>query len=165
VPRRPFNVLFVCTANSARSILAEALLNQAGAGRFRAFSAGSFPVGQVNPHAARELRVMGADAADFRSKSWDEFAAPDAPVMDFVITVCDQAAGETCPVWPGHPVSAHWSIPDPARAQGDDDAKRLAFAQAAHQLQLRIHLFASLPDDKLDAISLERVGRLLHQPL
>lgn len=154
-----FNVLFLCTGNSARSILAEALLNKSGHGRFRAFSAGSFPVGRVNPYAAHELRIMGADPASFRSKSWNEFAGPEAPPMDFVITVCDQAAGEVCPTWPGQPISAHWGIPDPVQVQGDDETKRVAFSRVAHQLQTRINLFVSLPHDKLDRMAMEHAVR------
>lgn len=158
---RPFNVLFLCTGNSARSILAEAILNRVGRGRFQAFSAGSFPTGHVNPHAEHELRVMGADPAHFRSKSWNEFAAPDAPPMDFVITVCARAAGEVCPTWPGQPISAHWGFPDPAAVEGDHETKRRAFSRVAHQLQTRINLFVSLPHDKLDRMALEQAVRAL----
>jgi protein-tyrosine-phosphatase len=160
---RPYNVLFLCTGNSARSILAEALLNKVGRGRFRAFSAGSFPVGRVNPYAEQELRVMGADPASFRSKSWNEFAGPEATPMDFVITVCDQAAGEVCPAWPGQPISAHWGFPDPAQVQGDDETKRLAFSRVTHQLQTRINLFVSLSHDKLDHMALEHAVREIGQ--
>jgi len=155
VTDRAYNVLFLCTGNSARSILAEALLGKLGAPRFRAFSAGSQPVGRVNPFAEREMRVMGVDPAGFRSKSWDEFATPDAPPLDFVITVCDNAAGEVCPVWPGQPITAHWGFPDPAAVEGDDAKKQRAFSQLAYQLQTRIQLFLSLPIDKLDRLALQ----------
>jgi len=155
VTDRAYNVLFLCTGNSARSILAEALLGKLGAPRFRAFSAGSQPVGRVNPFAEREMRVMGVDPAGFRSKSWDEFATPDAPPLDFVITVCDNAAGEVCPVWPGQPITAHWGFPDPAAVEGDDAAKQHAFSQLAYQLQTRIQLFLNLPIDKLDRLALQ----------
>lgn len=161
MPDRPYNVLFLCTGNSARSILAEALVNKLGAPRFRGHSAGSHPVGRVNPHAERELRRMGLDPAAFRSKSWDEFAAPGAPPLDFVITVCDNAAGEVCPAWPGQPVTAHWGFPDPAAVEGDDDAKARAFASVAHGLAQRIGSLSNLPIDKLDRLALEdRVRRL-----
>jgi len=154
----PCNVLFLCTGNSARSIMAEALLGKLGAPRFRAWSAGSQPVGRVNPCAERELRVMGVDPAKFRSKSWDEFAAPGAPRLDIVITVCDNAAGEVCPVWPGQPITAHWGFPDPAAVEGDDATKQLAFSQIAQQLRTRIQLLLSLPVEKLDRLALrERV--------
>jgi len=152
---RPYNVLFLCTGNSARSILAEALLGKLGAPRFRAFSAGSHPVGRVNPYAEREMRVMGVDPAGFRSKSWDEFATPDAAPLDFVITVCDNAAGEVCPVWPGQPITAHWGFPDPAAVEGDDAKKQHAFSQIAYQLQTRIQLLLSLPIDKLGRLALQ----------
>jgi len=158
---RPCNVLFLCTGNSARSILAEALLGKLGAPRFRAFSAGSKPVGRVNPFAERELRAMGVDPAPFRSKSWNEFAARDAPALDIVITVCDNAAGEVCPVWPGQPVTAHWGFPDPAAIEGDEAAKHRAFAQVAHQLRARIQLLLSLPIDKLDRLALQAQVRAM----
>ena len=151
----PCNVLFLCTGNSARSILAEALLAKLGSPRFRAWSAGSQPVGRVNPFAERELTIMGVDPAGFRSKSWDEFAAPGAPKLDIVITVCDNAAGEVCPVWPGQPVTAHWGFPDPAAVAGDDATKQHAFSQIAHQLRTRIQLLLSLPMDKLDRLALQ----------
>ena len=158
VTDRPCNVLFLCTGNSARSIMAEALLTKLGAPRFRAWSAGSQPVGRVNPCAERELRVMGVDPAKFRSKSWDEFTAPGAPRLDIVITVCDNAAGEVCPVWPGQPITAHWGFPDPAAVEGDDATKQLAFSQIAQQLRTRIQLLLSLPVEKLDRLALrERV--------
>jgi arsenate reductase len=156
VTDQPCNVLFLCTGNSARSIMAEALLGKLGAPRFRAWSAGSRPVGRVHPCAERELRVMGVDPARFRSKSWHEFAAPGAPRLDIVITVCDSAAGEVCPVWPGQPITAHWGFPDPAAVEGDDAAKQHAFSQLAHQLRTRIQLLLSLPLDKLDRLALQQ---------
>ena len=150
-----FNVLFLCTGNSARSILAEAQLAALGKGRFKAFSAGSHPAGTVNPFAVEFLAKAGFSTAGFRSKSWDEFAAPDAPVMDYVLTVCDQAAGEQCPFWPGHPMSAHWGVADPAAVGGTDDEKRRAFKDAAATLRKRIELFTSLPTATLDRMSLK----------
>jgi protein-tyrosine-phosphatase len=156
VSQRPFNVLFLCTGNSARSILAEATLNAMGKGRFRAFSAGSHPAGQVNPYAIELLRKNRLPTEDLRSKSWDEFAQPDAPALDFVFTVCDNAAGELCPVWPGQPMTAHWGVPDPAAVEGSDEAKRKAFFTAWSQLQHRISIFVSLPLDKLDRLSLKQ---------
>jgi protein-tyrosine-phosphatase len=146
----PLNVLFLCTGNSARSILAEAILNNVGAGKFKAWSAGSFPTGKVNPYALDLLERMRIDASGARSKSWDEFAAPGAPRMDFIFTVCDDAAGETCPVWPGHPVTAHWGVADPAAVQGDEIAKTMAFRRAFNVLEHRIRAFASLPLAMLD---------------
>jgi protein-tyrosine-phosphatase len=161
-----YNVLFICTGNSARSIMAEAILNRAGKGRFRAFSAGSNPKGEVNPHAAAFLRSLGYDLGSFRSKGWDEFAVPAAPEMDFIFTVCDEAAGETCPVWPGHPASAHWGIPDPAKATGTPAEVQLAFDDAYRMLERRIDVFLSLPLDKLDRASLHRhlddIGKIGH---
>jgi protein-tyrosine-phosphatase len=153
-----FCVLFLCTGNSARSILAEALLNSpaVGRGRFRAFSAGSHPRGQVNPWALELLAAEGLPIDALRSKSWDEFAGPDAPRMDFVFTVCDQAAGEACPFWPGHPVTAHWGLPDPAAVEGGDEEKRRAFRDAFERLRRRLDLFASLPFDTLDGPALAR---------
>jgi len=153
---RPLNVLFLCTGNSARSILAEALLNMMGKGRFQAFSAGSHPAGQVNPYALELLKKNRLPTDGLRSKSWDEFAAPDAPELDFVFTVCDNAAGEVCPVWPGQPMSAHWGVPDPAAVEGSDEDKRHAFFAAMNQLQQRISIFVSLPLDKLDKVTLKR---------
>lgn len=150
-----FNVLFLCTGNSARSILAEALLNHWGRGRFRAFSAGSFPTGRVNPFALDLLRRMGIDATGARSKSWDEFAAPGAPPLHFVFTVCDKAAGEVCPVWPGQPVTAHWGVPDPAAVEGSDVEKANAFRAAFNALEHRIKAFVSLPLESLDRMSLK----------
>ncbi len=153
---RPYNVLFLCTGNSARSILGEAILNAMGEGRFRAYSAGSHPGGQVNPYAIELLRKNRIASEALRSKSWDEFAAPGAPELDFVFTVCDAAAAEACPVWPGQPMSAHWGIPDPASVAGDDAARRKAFLDTYVLLQRRISLFTSLPLNKLDKLSLQR---------
>jgi len=147
------NVLFLCTGNSARSILGEAILNHLGRGRFRGFSAGSHPNGQVNPLALEEIRRMGLPDDGYRSKSWDEFAVPGAPAMDFVFTVCDSAAAEACPVWPGHPVTAHWGIEDPAAVTGSEDQRRQAFRQAALVLWRRIELFLNLPLEKLDHLA------------
>ncbi len=144
-----YNVLFLCTGNSARSILAEALLNVLGRGRFRAYSAGSHPVGRVQPPAIELARELGYDIAQLRSKSWDEFAAPDAPRMDFILTVCDSAAGEACPLWPGHPATAHWGVPDPAAVQGDEAMRRAAYRQTLLELHRRIELLIALPDAKL----------------
>ena len=154
-----YNVLFLCTGNSARSILAEGLLTNLGKGRFRAFSAGSHPAGQVNPFALELLEKNHFDTRDMRSKSWDEYARPDAPHLDFVITVCDNAAGEVCPVWPGQPMTAHWGIPDPAAVAGTDEEKRRAFVDAMNQLQRRICMFVSLPFASLDKMKLEQAVR------
>jgi arsenate reductase len=148
------NVLFLCTGNSARSILAEGLLNKYGNGRFQAFSAGSMPTGQVNPLALERLELEGISLPNARSKSWDEFARPDAPALDFVITVCDNAANEICPVWPGQPITAHWGVFDPAAAE--ENEKRIAFAKAFAILERRIVLFTSLPIASLERIALER---------
>jgi len=153
---QPANVLFLCTGNSARSILAEAILNQDGAGRFRAFSAGSMPKGAVNPFALKTLARYGYATEGLRSKAWDEFALPGAPALDFVITVCDNAAGETCPVWPGQPTTAHWGIEDPAAVDGTDIEKQAAFATAFRYLKNRIAMFTALPIRSLDAIALKR---------
>jgi len=153
---RPYNVLFLCTGNSARSILGEALLNSLGKGRFRAWSAGSHPGGRVNPFALEILSKNGFATEGLRSKSWDEFAAPGAPEFDFIFTVCDAAAAETCPVWPGHPMSAHWGIPDPAAVEGDDETKRRAFRDAFSRLQRRISLLVNLPVQSLDKLSLQK---------
>jgi arsenate reductase len=147
-----YNVLFLCTGNSARSVMAEAMLNVLGEGRFKAWSAGSFPAGKVQPIAAELARAFGY-AEPLRSKSWDEFAGADAPTMDFVITVCDDAAGEVCPVWPGQPVTAHWGVPDPAKAEGSEEDRRRAFQQAWMMLRQRVDLFLALPLDKLDRLS------------
>ena len=152
---RIYNVLFLCTGNSARSILAEVFLNAEGKGRFRAFSAGSFPKGAVSPFALTLLGQLGYPTDGLRSKSWDEFAKPGAPQMDFVFTVCDQAAGEVCPIWPGQPVSAHWGIPDPAAVEGSDAEKMQAFREALRLLGNRIRVFSELPFDKLDRIKLK----------
>lgn len=152
---RPYNVLFLCTGNSARSIMAEALLNRLGAGRFRAYSAGSFPTGRVNPHTHPILESLGFDPADFRSKSWDEFASPEAPPLDFIFTVCDSAAGEMCPIWPGKPITAHWGVPDPAAVTGTDAQIALAFSETARLLRNRIDLLVELPVEKLDHLTLQ----------
>ncbi|NBR12826.1 MAG: arsenate reductase ArsC [Alphaproteobacteria bacterium] len=149
-----YNVLFLCTGNTARSILAEAILNKEGQGRFRAYSAGSQPKGTVNPFALRVLSALEYPVDGLRSKSWDEFALPDAPKMDFVFTVCDNAAAEACPVWPGHPVSAHWGIEDPAAVEGSDLEKERAFNLAARYMKNRISMFLNLPLSSLDAMSL-----------
>jgi protein-tyrosine-phosphatase len=151
-----FNVLFLCTGNSARSILAEAYLNSAGRDRFKAYSAGSKPGGRVNPFALELLANSRIDTAGLRSKSWDEFAKPGAPEMNFVFTVCDNAAAEECPYWPGQPMTAHWGVPDPAAVEGSDDEKRRAFRQAFAVLSTRINLLLNLPLDKLDRLSLKR---------
>lgn len=150
------NVLFLCTGNSARSIMAEAYLNAAGKGRFVAYSAGSHPTGQVNPYALELLRKNRIEVSNMRSKSWDEFARPGAPQFDFVFTVCGQAAGEVCPVWPGQPMRAHWGIEDPAAAKGSDEQKRKAFFRAYTELTTRISLFLNLPMDKLDRLALQK---------
>lgn len=153
---RAYNVLFLCTGNSARSILAESLLNRSGGGRFRAFSAGSMPTGRVNPQALALLQRLGHPLEGLRSKSWDEFAAEDAPQFDFIVTVCDNAAGEVCPIWPGKPMRAHWGVPDPAAAEGDEAQVAQAFAAAYRQLKTRIDRFTSLPIARLDELSLRR---------
>jgi arsenate reductase (thioredoxin) len=152
---RQYNVLFLCTGNSARSILAESLLNALGQGRFRAFSAGSFPKGQVHPMAIELLKRVHLPTEGFRSKSWDEFASSGAPPIDFIFTVCDNAAGEVCPIWPGKPITAHWGIADPAAAQGTEAEKAFAFRKALKDLETRIKLFTSLPIDSLDAMTLQ----------
>ena len=158
-----YNVLFLCTHNSARSIMAEVLMNRWGQGRFRAFSAGSHPSGNVNPFALALLQAWNMPLADSRSKSWEEFAGPSAPRLDFVFTVCDSAAGEVCPVWPGQPMTAHWGVPDPAAVSGNDAEKVRAFRNAYLTLEARIKLFASLPIAKLERIKLqerlEQIGR------
>jgi arsenate reductase len=153
---RKLNVLFLCTGNSARSVLAEVLLNSMAPTRFQAYSAGSQPKGAVNPFALELLEKNRLPLAGLRSKSWDEFVAPGAPAMDFVFTVCDQAAGEVCPVWPGQPMSAHWGIDDPAAVEGPDEVKRKAFFRAYNQLQHRLAIFTSLPMDKLDRLTLQK---------
>jgi arsenate reductase (thioredoxin) len=161
---RPFNVLFLCTGNSARSIMAEAILNKAGSGKFAAFSAGSQPKGQVHPEAKALLQSLGFHTAQFRSKSWNEFATPGAPALDFVFTVCDNAAGEACPFWPGQPMTAHWGIPDPAAADGSPAEIALAFKNAYRMLSQRIGVFAALPIGSLDRLSLQAklkdIGRM-----
>lgn len=153
-PERPFNVLFLCTGNSARSILAEVMMNAMGAPRFKAYSAGSHPTGRVNPFAVELLQKNRLPTEGLRSKSWDDFAAPGAPALAFVFTVCDSAAGETCPLWPGQPITAHWGVEDPAAVKGSDEEKRKAFFQAFNRLQNRIQLFLSLPLTKLDRVAL-----------
>jgi protein-tyrosine-phosphatase len=161
---RPFNVLFLCTGNSARSIIAEAILNKLGHGRFHAYSAGSQPKGEVNPHTLALLRGLDYDIATFRSKSWNEFTRPGAPQFDFVFTVCDNAAAETCPVWPGQPMTAHWGVPDPAEAKGSPAEIGLAFKDAYRMLHQRIGIFVALPIRSLDQLSLARrlkdIGRM-----
>ena len=152
---RPYNVLFLCTGNSARSIFGEAILNRVGAERFNAYSAGSQPRGEVHPNARELLEKLDYPAAQFRSKSWNEFAGAGAPKLDFVFTVCDDAANEACPVWPGQPMSAHWGIPDPVGIDGTEAEKRLAFAEAYRMLNNRIGAFTSLPIASLDRLSLQ----------
>ena len=160
----PFNVLFLCTGNSARSVMAECILNRLGAGKFRAYSAGSHPAGKVNPIALNLLRKTNYDVSGLRSKFWDEFAASGAPKLDFVFTVCDDAANEVCPIWPGQPMTAHWGLPDPAKAQGTEAERNLAFADTMRMLTQRIGIFVSLPLDKLSTLSLQKeldaIGRL-----
>jgi protein-tyrosine-phosphatase len=153
---KPFEVLFLCTHNSARSIIAEAIMNQLGTAKFRAYSAGSQPSGRVHPFALDLLGKLGYDTSLFRSKGWEEFSAPAAPKLDFVFTVCDSAAEEVCPVWPGQPMSAHWGLPDPSAAAGNEIARRLAFADTYRMLHQRISIFTSLPLDSLDRLSLQR---------
>jgi arsenate reductase (thioredoxin) len=154
-----YNILFLCTGNSARSILSEAITNHRHGKRFHAYSAGSHPTGRVNPHAVQLLQRLGVSTEGLRSKSWDEFAAPGAPPLHFVFTVCDNAAGEACPVWPGQPMTAHWGVPDPAAAEGAESDRDRAFAQALHVLEHRINLFAALPLATLDRLAL---GQKLH---
>jgi arsenate reductase len=158
-----FHVLFLCTGNSARSILGEAILNHLGRGRFRGYSAGSHPKGQVNPGTLAELRRLGLPTDGYRSKSWEEFSANGAPVMDFVFTVCDNAAKEACPVWPGHPVTAHWGVEDPAAVTGTDEQRRQAFRSAALVLWRRIELLLSLPMEKLDQLALHAMASEIGQ--
>ena len=159
-----FNVLFLCTGNSARSIMAEAILNKLGQGQFHAYSAGSQPNGQVNRHTVELLQSLGYDTSGFRSKSWHEFAKPSGPALDFVFTVCDNAAGETCPVWPGQPMTAHWGVPDPAEAKGSPAEIALAFKDAYRMLHQRIGVFTALPIRSLDQLSLQQrlneIGRM-----
>ncbi len=153
---RPYNVLFLCTGNSARSIIAEAILNREGRGRFRGYSAGSQPKGAVHPYTLDLLRRMNFDLGGYRSKSWTEFSGPGAPKLDFVFTVCDSAAAESCPVWPGQPVTAHWGVPDPAAATGSEAEIRLAFAEAFRMLNSRISIFVNLPLQSLDKLTLQQ---------
>ena len=152
---KPYNVLFLCTGNSARSILAECALNRLGVGKFKAFSAGSYPKGEVHPYALELLERQNYPTKHLRSKSWDEFAAPGAEPLDFVFTVCDNAAGEVCPIWPGQPMTAHWGLPDPAAVEGSEAEKRLAFADALRMLNNRISVFVNLPLRSLDKLSLQ----------
>ena len=154
-PERPYNVLFLCTGNSARSILGEAILNKIGKGKFIAYSAGSHPKGEVNPYALALLKRIDFPTDGLRSKSWDEFAKPGAPELDFIFTVCDNAANEVCPTWPGHPMTAHWSVPDPATVEGDDATIAQTFRDAFLLLERRIELFANLPVRSLDRLSLK----------
>jgi arsenate reductase (thioredoxin) len=156
VSAQPYKVLFLCTGNSARSIIAEVLLDHRGGARFKGYSAGSFPKGQVHPLALDLLDRLHLSTRGLRSKSWEEFARPGEPIMDFVFTVCDQAAGEVCPIWPGNPITAHWGVADPAAVEGSDDAQRQAFREAARQLETRIKLFVALPLDKLDRMAVKR---------
>ncbi|HKA41444.1 MAG TPA: arsenate reductase ArsC [Burkholderiales bacterium] len=154
-----YNVLFLCTGNSARSVMAEVLLNTLGKGRFKAHSAGSQPAGKVNPFTLELLRSNGHSVEGLRSKSWDEFARPDAPKMDFVITVCDNAAGEICPVWPGQPMTAHWGFQDPAALEGSDEEKHRLFRSVYQQITHRLRVFLSLPMASLDRLSLQQMVR------
>jgi arsenate reductase len=155
MPDKIFNVLFLCTGNSARSIMAEAILNRVGLRKFQAFSAGSHPKGNVNPHTIDLLNSLGYKTSNYRSKSWTEFTKPDAPPLDFVFTVCDDAAGETCPIWPGQPMTAHWGIPDPAAAEGTPAEIGLAFRDAYRMLSRRIEIFTALPFASLDRLKLQ----------
>lgn len=159
---RLFNVLFLCTHNSARSVMAEALMNTIGRERFQAFSAGSMPSGRVNPFALEMARTIGYLTDNVRSKSWDEFAQPGAQKMDIIITVCDDAAGEVCPVWPGHPATAHWGFPDPSNSQGSDAEKRHAFEQVFHAIRRRIDLLVNLPVEKLEHLALANELKRIH---
>jgi arsenate reductase len=160
---KTYNALFICTGNSARSILAEGILNELGKGRFRAYSAGSYPKGEVHPMALATLERLRFPSTGYRSKNWDEFAQPDAPPLDFIFTVCDNAAGEACPVWPGIPVTAHWGVPDPAAVEGTEAQQHMAFTDAALVLKRRIELFLSLPLRSLDSMSLQRELRDIGQ--
>jgi arsenate reductase len=166
IMQRPYNILVLCTGNSARSILAEALFNTLGAGRIKAYSAGSHPSGKVNPFAIELVRALGYPVENLRSKSWDEFAEAGAPQMDFIVTVCDNAAGEACPLWPGKPVTAHWGFPDPAAVVGTDGEKRAAFAQTLRQIRTRVQQFLSLQMETLDRMATEnRMRAIGKQPL
>ena len=163
---RPYNILILCTGNSARSIMGEALFNTMGMGRFRAYSAGSHPTGRVNPLALEQVRALGYPVEGLRSKSWDEFAAAGAPELDFVVTVCDNAAGEVCPYWPGQPVTAHWGFADPAAVEGTEEEKRAAFAHTVRQMRRRVELFLSLPLETLDRMAIEsRMRAIGREPL
>ena len=155
-PGKVYNALFLCTGNSARSILAECILNRVGGGRFKAYSAGSHPKGAVHPYAIDLLKSFNYVTDDLRSKSWDEFARPGVPPMDFVFTVCDDAANEVCPIWPGQPMTAHWGVPDPAAAEGNEAQRRLAFVEAYRMLNNRISIFVSLPIRSLDQLTLQK---------
>ena len=164
--QKTYSILVLCTGNSARSIMGEALFNTMGAGRFQAYSAGSHPTGRVNPYAIERVRALDYPVEDLRSKSWDEFAQPGAPEMDFVVTVCDKAAGEMCPLWPGKPVTAHWGFPDPAAVEGTDEVKREAFRQTLRQIRNRVQLFINLPLETLDRMAIEsRMREIGKQPL
>jgi arsenate reductase len=162
-----FNVLFLCTGNSARSIFAESIINRVGRGKFRGYSAGSHPRGEVNPYTVYELKRNNYVTTDLRSKNWSEFEAPDAPEMDFVFTVCDKAAAETCPVWPGQPMTAHWGTADPAEVEGSDMEKKIAFTRAFSELENRISIFVNLPFESLDKLRLQehldQIGRTEHE--
>jgi arsenate reductase len=161
---KAYNVLFICTGNSARSVIAEALMNREGRGRFKAFSAGSMPTGRVNPYTRPIVESLGFAFDTFRSKSWEEFAGPGAPPLDFIFTVCDNAAGEVCPVWPGQPMTAHWGVPDPAAVEGSEAQIGAAFAETARLLGNRIRLFLNLPFEKLDRMSLQAELRHIGAP-
>ena len=160
---RIFNVLFLCTHNSARSVMAEAILNKLGAGKFQAFSAGSHPKSSPNPFALEQVEKLGFDRASFKSKSWDDFALTGAPHMDIIITVCDDAAGEVCPVWLGHPATAHWGFPDPSDSDGGDEAKRAAFNRVFNDIKLRIQFLVSLPMSKLAHLALSNELKRIHR--
>jgi protein-tyrosine-phosphatase len=166
---RPYNVLFLCTHNSARSVIAECILNRLGQGRFKAYSAGSQPSGQVHPMALALLKKLNYATSELRSKSWEEFAKPNAPQLDFVFTVCDDAANETCPVWPGQPMTAHWGIPDPSQATGTEAERGFAFADAHRMLNQRIGIFVSLPMGSIDKLSLQKrldeIGQRREEPV
>jgi arsenate reductase (thioredoxin) len=164
--QRSYNILVLCTGNSARSILAEVLFNTLGSGRIKAYSAGSHPTGRVHPLAIEQVQALGYPTDELRSKSWDEFALADSPQMDFVVTVCDNAAGEVCPLWPGQPVTAHWAFPDPAAFEGSEEVKRAAFAQTLRQIRNRVQLFLSLPLETQDRTVIEnRIRAIGREPL